>query len=373
MHSDQIYRDTRIIVDLDQIAANMRAIKEMVGDDVSVMAVVKANAYGLGSLAIAPTLMENGACYLAVATLTEAIELRVKYPNYPLFILGHTPDRYLHKVAELNITQTVFSLHQARLLSDISKEIGTRTKIHVKLDTGFHRLGSEPTDDFARDVEEMFGLEGIEVEGIFSHLALASDEDDAKQYELLTGFINIIENKGFKFKYKHIADSIACVDSPYLRMNMIRPGALIYGMRGFHKGNIDVESAIKFETSISQIHRIKKGEGVGYDFLWRAKRDSVIATLPFGYADGYPRQMRDKGYVIIKGQRAYIVGVLCMDQVVADVTDIKDVAEGDKAIIYGNGKDGSMTIQEASELVGTNKNDIICRLSARPPRVYIGK
>ena len=373
MHSDQIYRDTRIIVDLDQIAANMRAIKEMVGDDVSVMAVIKANAYGLGSLAIAPTLMENGACYLAVATLTEAIELRAKYPNYPLFVLGHTPDRYLHKVAELNITQTVFSLHQARLLSDISKEIGTRTKIHVKLDTGFHRLGSEPTYSFSRDVEEMFSLEGIEVEGIFSHLALAGDEDDAKQYELLTGFINIIENKGFKFKYKHIADSIACVDSPYLRMNMIRPGALIYGMRGFHKGNIDVESAIRFETSISQIHRIRKGEGVGYDFLWRAKRDSVIATLPFGYADGYPRQMRDKGYVIIKGQRAYIVGVLCMDQVVADVTDIKDVAEGDKAIIYGNGKDGSMTIQEASELVGTNKNDIICRLSARPPRVYIGK
>ena len=373
MHTDQIYRDTRIIVDLDQIAANMRAIKEMVGDEVAVMAVVKANAYGLGSLAIAPTLMENGASYLAVATLTEAIDLRSRYTDYPLFILGHTPDRYLHKVAELNITQTVFSLHQARLLSDISKELGTRTKIHVKLDTGFHRLGSEPTEDFARDVEEMFGLEGIEVEGIFSHLALASEEDDAKQYDLLTGFINHIEKKGFKFKYKHIADSIACVDSPELRMNMIRPGALIYGMRGFHKGSIDVESAITFETAISQIHKINKGDGVGYDFLWRAERDSIVATLPFGYADGYPRQMRDKGYVIIKGQRANIVGVLCMDQVVADVTDIKDVTEGDKAIIYGNGKDGSMTIQEASELVGTNKNDIICRLSARPPRVYIRK
>lgn len=373
MQTDQIYRDTRIIVDLDQIAANMRAIKEMVGNEVSVMAVVKANAYGLGSLAIAPTLMENGASHLAVATLTEAIDLRSKYPDYPLFILGHTPDRYLHKVAKLNITQTVFSLHQARLLSDISKELGTRTKIHVKLDTGFHRLGSEPTEDFARDVEEMFGLEGIEVEGIFSHLALASEEDDARQYELLTDFINRIEKKGFKFKYKHIADSIACVDSPELRMNMIRPGALIYGMRGFHKGSIDVESAITFETAISQIHKINKGDGVGYDFLWRAERDSIVATLPFGYADGYPRQMRDKGYVIIKGQRANIVGVLCMDQVVADVTDIKDVTEGDKAIIYGNGKDGSMTIQEASELVGTNKNDIICRLSARPPRVYIRK
>ena len=151
MQTDQIYRDTRIIVDLDQIAANMLAIKEMVGNEVAVMAVVKANAYGLGSLAIAPTLMENGANYLAVATLTEAIDLRSKYPDYPLFILGHTPDRYLHKVAELNITQTVFSLHQARLLSDISKELGKRTKIHVKLDTGFHRLGSEPTEDFARN------------------------------------------------------------------------------------------------------------------------------------------------------------------------------------------------------------------------------
>ena len=122
--------------------------------------------------------------------------------------------------------------------------------------------------------------------------------------------------------------------------------------------------------SISQIHRIRKGEGVGYDFLWTAERDSVVATLPFGYADGYPRQMRDKGYVIINGKKAPIIGVLCMDQVVADVTDIPDAEEGSVAVIYGDGTDGSMTIARAAEDLGTNKNDILCRLTARPPRIY---
>lgn len=371
MHIDKIYRDTKIVVNLDQIAENMKAIKELMGKDVSVMAVIKANAYGLGALALAPVLVENGAEYLAVATLTEAIELKTAYPEFPVFILGHTPDRYLHKVVELGITQTVFSLHQAKLISKLSGDLGRISKLHIKVDTGFHRLGNYPDKNFAEDVERMFSLPDINVEGIFSHLALADDDSDKKQFEKLCKFIKLIEDRGYKFKYKHIADSIACVDSPEFRMNMVRPGALIYGMKGFHKGNINVESGITFTTAISQIHKITKGEGVGYDYLWKAEKDSTIATLPFGYADGYPRQMRDKGYVIIRGQKAKLIGVLCMDQVIADVTEIPGVSEGDEAIIYGNGLDGSMTIQEASELVGTNKNDIICRLSSRPPRVYI--
>ena len=153
-------------------------------------------------------------------------------------------------------------------------------------------------------------------------------------------------------------------------MNMVRVGALIYGMRGFHKGFVPVEQVLTFRAAISQLHHIKEGEGVSYDYLWRAPRDSVIATLPFGYADGYPRNLRDKGYVTIKGVPCPLVGVLCMDQVMADVTEIADVAEGDWATIYGSGEN-EMSIQEASTLAGTNKNDILARISARPPRIYI--
>jgi len=152
---------------------------------------------------------------------------------------------------------------------------------------------------------------------------------------------------------------------------MVRPGALVYGLRGFHKGYVEVTQAMAFKTRISQLHRIKAGEGVGYDYLWRAARDSVIATLPFGYADGYPRNMRDKGYVTIRGMKCPLVGVLCMDQCMADVTDVANVAEGDEAVIYGSGRDNTMDIPEAAALAGTNKNEIIARILARPPRVYI--
>lgn len=363
-------RDTKIIVDLRRISENMRLIHEMAGPSVAVMAVVKANAYGLGALRLAPVIMKSGASYLAVATLTEALELRRAYPSYPLFILGHTPSRCLSLVAKNRITQTVFSLAQVKALGQEAAKLGLTAKVHVKVDTGFHRLGQAPTEAYADEVAAMFRVPHIEVEGIFSHLALAGEGEDRKQFASLLTFIDMCEKRGCSFRYKHIADSIACVDYPDMRLNMIRPGALIYGMIGFHIGKLPVRCAVSFQSAISELHHIKKGEGVGYDYCWRASRDSLIATMPFGYADGYPRQFRDKGTVIIDGKKVPIVGVICMDQCVADVTDVPGVQEGDKVLIYGDGEDGSMTFQEASLLLGTNKNDLLCRLTARPPRIY---
>lgn len=370
MVNTELYRDTQILVDLDKLGRNMDMICRMAGSEVAVMPVVKANGYGHGACGIAPTLMEHGAVYLAVATLSEAMALRRAYPDYPLFIMGHTPDKFLHHVVKNRITQTVFTLKQAERLSDLAVKSGKTAKVHIKVDTGFHRLGKAPDEDFAREIAAMFTLPSLEVEGIFTHLALAGDTENKAQYDSFTAFIETLEARGYRFRYKHIADSIAAVDFPEYRMNMIRPGALIYGMRGFHKGFLPVEQVITFRTAISQIHRVKAGEGVSYDYLWKAERDSLIATLPFGYADGYPRNLRDKGYVIIGGVKAPIVGVICMDQCMADVTDVPGVCEGMEAIIYGDGADGSMTIEEASQLAGTNKNDIIGRIPARPVRVY---
>ena len=364
-------RDTQIIVDTAKIGKNMTLVKDMVGEDVEVMAVIKANGYGHGAVGIAPALMEAGAYALAVATLTEALELKEAYPEYPVFIMGHTPDRLLHYVVEKDIIQTVFSLEQVEKLGALATKAGKTATIHVKLDTGFHRLGQMPTEEYKEEVCKMFGVAGIKIDGIFSHLALVNDEENKKQYDLMCQFIDEIEARGFKFKFKHIADSIATVDYPDYRMNMVRAGALIYGMRGFHKGFLEVEQAMTFRTCISQLHEVKAGEGVSYDYLWKADVDSVVATLPFGYADGYPRNLRDKGYVVINGQKAPIVGVICMDQCICDVTGIENVEVGTEAIIYGDGKDGSMTIEEASKLSGTNKNDIIARFPQRPLRKYI--
>jgi len=361
-----LLRDTVVRVNLSTIAENMRLIAEMCGPDVAVMPVIKANGYGHGAVGIAPTLMEAGAAYLAVATLTEALELREAYPDYPLFILGHTPDRLCDLVVKNRITQTVVSLSQAKALSAAAVRAGQTAKIHLKVDTGFHRLGSYDEEELYQITQ----LPGLETEGIFSHLALVNEEEDQKQFDLFTDMIARLEARGCHFRYKHIDDSISLVDYPQYRLNMVRPGALVFGLRGFSKGYLPVRQCISFESRISQIHLVKKGEGVSYDYLWRAPEDTRVGTLPFGYADGYPRNMRDKGYVTIHGVKCPILGVICMDQCMVDLSAVPQAKEGDLGIIYGNGENNTMTIEEAAGLAGSNKNEIVARILSRPPRVY---
>lgn len=372
MITQEILRDTVIEIDLKRLAENVRMIRDLVGPDTAVTAVVKANAYGHGAVGVARTLMENGADYLAVATLSEGVEIKRAYPDYPVFIMGHTPDKYLAHLVDFDITATVFSLRQAQILNTLAEKAGKKAKVHIKLDTGFHRLGlnAKDTEQTLQTIRAITALSHVDVEGLFSHLALVNVEEDEKQYRLFANIADRLKEEGISFRYYHLADSIATVDDPQFRLNMVRVGALIYGMRGFHKGFVPVRQVLTFKAAVSQLHYIRAGEGVSYDYLWKAPRDSVIATLPFGYADGYPRNLRDKGYVVIRGVRCPLVGVLCMDQVMADVTEVPGVTEGDWAVIYGDGTN-EMTIQEASTLAGTNKNDILARLSQRPVRVYL--
>lgn len=366
------FRDTVIEIDLNKLSRNIKLIRDMVGDSVAIVAVVKANGYGHGAVEISKTLIDSGVEYLSVATLSEAIKIRERHNDFPILIMGHTPSKYMEHVAKNNITATIFSYDQARILDKLARENDRIARVHIKIDTGFHRLGLDAKDIemVVDEVQKIHSVRNIYCEGIFSHLALVNRDENAKQFELFKRTIYELSKKGIEFKYKHIADSIAAVDYPEYRMNMVRVGALIYGMRGFHTGYLDVEQIMTFKTAVSQLHSIKKGEGVGYDFLWKADRDSVIATLPFGYADGYPRNMRERGYVTIKGKKCPMIGVLCMDQVMVDVTEIKDLKEGDEAVIYGS-KENEMTVQEASQLAGTNKNDILSRLTDRPYREYI--
>lgn len=369
--NNEIVRDTQIVVDLDKLGENMRMIKDMVGKNVRTLAVVKANGYGHGAVGIAKTLMENGADYLSVATLSEALDIRRKHADYPVLIMGHTPDKYMHHVVEHNITQTIFSYEQAEVLNSLAEKSGKKVNVHIKIDTGFHRLGllsSQPTET-VEEIKKIASLPMLILEGIFSHLALVNAEENEKQYAEFTKIIKLLEEENITFELCHIADSIAAVDYPQYRMDMVRVGALIYGMRGFHVGFLPVNQVMTFKTSISQLHNIKKGEGVSYDYLWKAPEDSIIATLPFGYADGYPRNLRDKGYVTIDGIKCPIIGVICMDQCMADVTKVPNVHEGQEAVIYGDGEN-QMTISEAAALAGTNKNDIISRITARVQKIY---
>lgn len=368
---EPLLRDTYVEINLDNIAFNMRKIKETVGDEVAIAAVVKANGYGHGAVDIAQTIMENGGDFLAVATLTEALELRKHYQDYKIFIMGYTPDEYLEYVVKNNITQTIFSLRQALLLNEMGLKYKQKPTVQIKYDTGFNRIGYKDSQESIDEIDKMFDLENIEIEGIFSHFALAGKDEDEIQYKKLMKAVKQLEDKGRKFKYKHICDSIAAINYPQYRLNMIRPGAIIYGLKSYHDDSIVLKQAMTFKTKIYHIKTLNKGEGVSYDYLWKAQDTSRVATLPFGYADGYPRNMRDKGFVTIHGQKAPILGVICMDQCIVDISHIPQANVGDEVIIYGDGENNTLSINDVSKLAQTNKNELVCRITIRTPRVYI--
>ena len=358
--------DTTITIDLARLGRNMDAVRGMVGDEVAVMAVIKANGYGHGAVEIAPTLLKHGARYLAVARLEEAIPLREAYPDAPLFVLGYTPDRLLEMAVQNSITLTIFTAHQAQLLSEAAQKHGTKVTVHLKVETGFNRLGTDDLDE----LRAILRMPRLNVEGIYSHLALKDRPSDEIQLKKFLNIVETLEAEGASFRYRHIADSISAVDYSDFRLDMIRPGAILYGMKSFESDCITVEPVMSMQTRIARLRRLAPGEGVGYDLDWVAQRPSVIATLPFGYADGYPRALGGKGYVTVHGQKCPLIGILCMDQCVADVTEVCNVAQGDEVLIYGDGSENTLSVAEAAQLAGCNKNEILCRLTQRPARTY---
>ena len=366
-----LLRDTYVEVNLDNIAYNMKSIKSMLGSNVKIAAVLKADAYGHGAIEVAKTVMENGAEYIAVATLNEALEIRKRFNDYRIFIMGFTPDKLLEYVVKNDITQSIFSYKQAKLLSELGYKYNKVPVVHIKYDTGFNRLGFRDSTESIEEIARIAKIKNINVEGIFSHLALAGREGDEKQYKKFVAAINRLKEMGIDFKYKHIEDSISAVDYPEYRFNMIRPGAIIYGIKGFQYGSLDLKQSLTFKSKISYVKEILEGEGVSYDYLWKAQRRSIIGTLPVGYADGYPRNLSNKGYVTVHGKRAPIVGLICMDQLMVDLTDIPEAKEGDEVVLFSNGEDNTMDLNTMARLAGTNKNEIITRISRRVPRVYI--
>lgn len=366
-------RDTYIEVDLDRLAHNVKAIRERVGNHACICAVVKADAYGHGSIECAKTIMESGGDYLAVAALTEALELRQVYPDYRIFIMGYTSDENLKYVVKNDITQCIFTYEQALLLDKLGREYNRKPKIHIKYDTGFNRIGFRDCEESIEKIKEIVKLRNIECEGIFSHFALVNDDENKRQFNAFTTAVERIESAGFKFGYKHICDSIAAIDYPEFCLNMIRPGAILYGMKSFRKNDLDIKQVMKFKTKIAYIKSLKKGEGVSYNHKYKAQRDMLLATIPVGYADGFPRNMFEVGEVTVRGTRVPVAGVICMDQCMIDVTDVEGVGAGDEVIIYGDEEENAVTFAEASQKGGTNKNELLCRFTRRTPRVYIRK
>lgn len=378
----KLMRNTWVEINLNQLDENINLLRQYLGNNIAIAAVIKADAYGHGAAIIAEELALLNVDYIAVAILSEAIELRNKKISSPILVMGYTENDFLRFAVEYDITTTIFEYEQALILSDFAKKQNKIAKVHIKVDTGFNRLGAKPTEQFANDILKMKNLPNLYLEGIFSHFRLANQYDDEQQYILFKSFAKKLKDMGINFRYYHISDSIASLKYKYqpenktncdsdISINMARPGAIIYGyLPKYQIGMIDMKPIMKFKTRVTRVQRLSIGEGVGYDENFKAGENCVIATLPVGYADGYPRSLSNIGEVLINKKRAKVVGIVCMDQMMVDVSNIENVKKGDEAILFGS-DEGEMSIEEAASLIKTNKNNIISGITRRVPRVYL--
>ncbi|NFN93437.1 alanine racemase [Clostridium botulinum] len=373
---EKIMRPVWAEIDLDAIAYNMRNIKKL-AQNKDVIAVVKADCYGHGALDVVPTLLENGASRLAVAVLTEAIELRNNDVTAPIMILGYTPEYLFEEVVNYDIEQTVYDLEYAKKLSHLAIKFNKKAKVHIAIDTGMGRIGFIPNEKAIKDIKKIYNLKGLDVIGIFTHFS-TSDETDKEytneQFNKFTSFIDMLSKIGVKIPIKHISNSGAIIDMPKTYLDSVRAGIILYGYYPsdeINKDNIKLKPALTLKASLTRVQELDINSYISYGKTFKTERKSIIATLPIGYADGYSRLLAPGAKVIINGKFAPIIGRICMDQCMIDVTDIDDIHVGDEVIILGEDGNLKLTANDLAKSMGTINYEILCMLKYRIPRVYM--
>ena len=373
---DKIMRPVWAEIDLDILANNMRNIKKLAGNK-EVMAVVKADAYGHGALDVAPCLLENGASRLAVAMLTEAVELRNNNITAPIMILGYTPLYLGEELINYDIEQTIYDLDYAKELSSLALSLNKKAKVHIALDTGMGRIGFLPTDESFKAICEICTLDGLDVIGIFTHFSSSDEKDkDYTQYQFnqIYDFINKLEDAGVNIPLKHASNSAAIIDLPNTYLDAVRAGIILYGYypsNEVEKENLSIKPALTLKARIAHVKELESGMYISYNRTFKTSRKSKIATIPIGYADGYIRTLKHEAKVIVNGQLAPIVGNICMDQFMIDVTDIDDVKSGDEVILLGESNGIKFNADDLAKCMNSINYEVLCLLKKRVPRAYI--
>ncbi|NSB13174.1 alanine racemase [Clostridium beijerinckii] len=373
----KILRPVYAEIDLDAIAYNMKNIKNLAKDK-EVIAVVKADCYGHGALDVAPTLLENGASRLAVAVLTEGIELRNDNIKAPIMILGYTPSYLNEELIKYDLEQTVYDLDYAKELSKTALSLNKKAKIHIAIDTGMGRIGFLPTEKAIDDICKICSLEGLEVIGIFTHFSTSDEKDKEytnEQFEKFTNLLKKLSNLNIEIPIKHVSNSGAIMDMPETYLDAVRAGIILYGYypsNEVKKENLSLKPALTLKATITRVQEMDAGMSISYGRTFKTKRRSLIATIPIGYADGYSRLLAKNAKVIINGQFAPIVGRICMDQCMIDITDINgDIKVGDEVIVLGEQDGLRFNADDFAEIMGTINYEILCMLKYRIPRVYV--
>lgn len=364
-------------VNLDHIAHNMRQIRKFVGSKCEIMAVVKAEGYGHGAIETSKVMLYNGANSLGVATCDEGIKIRENNIFVEVLVLGHTPKERLADVINNDLTQTVFQKEAAVFLSSISSQQKKVAKINIKIDTGMGRLGFKPNKETVQMVLEISRLPNINVTGVYSHLAMSDTIDKSftyEQYEKFMYVINMLKNAGVDNFKSHICNSGAIINNKDIYMNVVRPGILLYGLSPSLEVDasiLNLKPAMSLKTRVSYLKSLDEGISVGYDRTFITKKKTIVATLPIGYADGYSRSLSNKGYVIVGNGYAPIIGRICMDQMMIDVTHIANVKEGDEVLLIGKKNNMEITADKIASLQENISREVLCSIGKRVPRVYI--
>lgn len=363
-------------INLDNFRHNFREVKRLVKGR-KIFGVIKADGYGHGAIELARVLEEEGVDYFAVAVITEALELRKNGFKKPILIMGFTPPTFAKEIVEFDITQAVFSFDLAKSLSDEAVKQNKVAKIHIKIDTGMGRVGFIPNEKALDEIERINKLPNLKLEGIFSHFSSADEKDKTFTILQLNRFIKTVkalEERGIKFELKHLANSAGIIDVEEAYLDAVRPGIMLYGYYPSDEvdvNKVDLKPVMTLKSKIVHVKEVDEGTPISYGRRFITERKSKIATLPFGYADGFTRLFFQKGQVIVNGFLAPIVGRICMDQCMIDVTDCGDVNEGDEVIVMGNFNGIKNDADVLAERLGTISYEILCMVSKRVPRVYV--
>ncbi|UQZ83941.1 Alanine racemase [Paenibacillus konkukensis] len=373
---DSFYRPTRVEISLDALRGNLQRFRKVLPAHVKMMAVVKADAYGHGAVEVSREALRCGVEYIAVAFLDEGLELRQAGITAPILVLGYTPPEGLEMAWEHDITINVYSNE----VLDAFERLQAREKplhVHVKIDSGMNRLGLTTETEAIAFIERALHIPGLHVEGLFTHYACADEEDKSYTLEQYRRFDRIVQHfaaQGVAFDYVHAGNSAAAIDSPDLTYNMVRLGISMYGLYPSDEVNrqaIELEPVLSIKTGVVMVKQLPEGAGISYGTVYHTAGEETIATLPIGYADGFSRMLTGKAYALVKGHKKPIVGRICMDQCMMNVTGLDDIHNGEEVVILGKQGEERITAEDHAAWLGTVNYEITCMISHRVPRVYI--
>jgi alanine racemase len=368
-------RPTAALIELDALTHNFREAIRLAGGR-KILAVVKAQAYGHGAVRVSRHLLGLGADTLGVALIEEGRELREAGIDAPILIMGALVPEQAVALAAWRLTPVVYSLTVARAVSDAARKLKVRVPVHVKIDTGMGRIGMAP-EAAAGFIAELQALEGITVQGLMTHFADADLRDKqfaSVQMDRFETLLKELSARGIAVPLRHAANSAALLDYQRAHFTMVRPGLMLYGynpLEGDTAADADLRPVLSLVTRIAFLKKVPAGIPISYGRTYITKRESLIATLPIGYADGYSRSLSNRGEALVRGVRAPVAGRVCMDMCMLDVTDVPGVSEGDEVVLIGNRENERITADDIAAKTGTIAYEVLCGISSRVPRVYL--